>query len=159
MGHSTVHLLNTSVLHVHPTQNHWRTQTVIYVRSSFFHFLAGVQLHEDNSASPQHHKWCLEDVEQSYEVVVQQFFWNLLLIPTFTCWEWLIPLAVFPTHQQRAAVQVLPRGLTAESEEAVRKNDVAVLWQPFDHYLSVCRWDVAGRSWERTRVGEGMTFL
>lgn len=157
MGHSTVHLLNTSVLDVHPTPNHRCTQTVIYVRSSFFQL---VQIHEDQRASAQHHKWYLEDIKQSYDVVVvQQVFWNSLLIPTFTCWEWLIPLAVFPTHQHRAAVQVLPRALAAESEEAVRKNDVTVFRQPCDHYLSVGRWDVARRSWEKTRVGEGMRFL
>lgn len=70
----------------------------------------------------------------------------MFLIPTFTCWERLIPPAVLPTHQQRAAVQALPRNLTAESEEAVRKNGLVVLWQPFDNHLSVFRWEVARQS-------------
>lgn len=74
-------------------------------------------------------------------------------IPTFTCWEWLIPLAVLPTHQQLAAIQALPRNLTAESEEAVGKNGLVVLWQPFDNHLSVFRWEVARQSWENKKMG------
>lgn len=81
------------------------------------------------------------------------------LIPTFTRWEGVIPLSVFPTYQHGAAIQVLPRGRAAESEEAVGKNGLLVFRQPFDDHVPVCRRELAFESWRNTRGSDGMRLL